>query len=460
MAIVTDPDLLERLNQEGEVDFSASEMASNIPSSAWQLVKDVASAIASPIDTGTAVIGTGAGLFQKILPGEQGQEKYADAMGEFIKERYGSVDKFQRSLMNDPVGVLSDLTLGVTGVGTGLKVATTGSKINKTGGKMSKTGMALDPINLAISTLSLLPKFIKQSALVSMYERAAKFASGGGRGLKKERVDELIQFALDMGIEPSIKGLHKIGEMKDRLNLKLEELIKSTSPGKTVPIIEVLRHIDELKKEKLGFVEGAGKKESKMNKVIDNFIKDHGHRGSVTLEELQNFKKDIYSSEKYKRGVGKASPEITSATRKSLARGAKDVIEENIPASKTINPQLGNIAELEPLLEGSSKRIANLDPVGLRTTVPVIAGAAGGAAFGNPLLTALGIGGAVLNSPTVLSKGSILANKLKKRPVGESFTMERPRTFATTQALRRADEEMGEEDIGSLYNRFYKNKSY
>jgi len=197
-----------------------------------------------------------------------------------------------------------------------------------------------------------------------------------------------------------------------------------------------------------------------MNKVIDNFIKDHGHRGSVTLEELQHFKKDIYSSEKYKRGTGKVSSEITSATRKSLARGAKDIIEENIPASKTINPQLANIAELEPLLEGSSKRIANLDPVGPRTTVPVIAGAAGGVVTGNPLYSVLGLGGAVINSPTVLSKGSILANRLKKRPVGESLTMQRPRTFATTQALRRADEEMGEEDIGGLYNRFYKNKSY
>ena len=57
----------------------------NIPSSGWQFVKDVTAPVHSPKQTLKGVGNLALGAAQKLIPGEQGSEQYADAMGRFFK---------------------------------------------------------------------------------------------------------------------------------------------------------------------------------------------------------------------------------------------------------------------------------------------------------------------------------------------------------------------------------------
>lgn len=102
-----------------ETPFKASlKIAGNLPSSALNLAKGVGSAVLHPIETVKNLGGVAAGVAEKVIPGTQPQEKYADALGQFFKERYGNLENAQKTIINDPVGVATDIAT-VLGMGAG-----------------------------------------------------------------------------------------------------------------------------------------------------------------------------------------------------------------------------------------------------------------------------------------------------------------------------------------------------
>src|SRR5436190_4642689 len=50
-----------------------------------------------------------AGGVEKLIPGEQEHEPYANAVGQFFADRYGSMEAFKKTLAEDPVGFAADL---------------------------------------------------------------------------------------------------------------------------------------------------------------------------------------------------------------------------------------------------------------------------------------------------------------------------------------------------------------
>jgi hypothetical protein len=128
-------------------DFNAGQMVANIPGSAVQLGQDLAAPVIHPIDTATALGNIGIGLAAKLFPGKQEQEVYADALGAMLKDRYGSVDNFQRTLQNDPVGVVSDIA-GLV-MGGGGAAAKTSGKLGRFGRAAEKAARAVDPVSIA-----------------------------------------------------------------------------------------------------------------------------------------------------------------------------------------------------------------------------------------------------------------------------------------------------------------------
>ena len=114
---------------------SVGGFVSNIPSSAGRLAEGIGSMILSPIDTASSILDIGAGALQNVLPktlvdfvnksetpealaaGKRAVDA-ANAMGGFLKERYGSLEKIKTTLYNDPVGAAADLSILFTGGGT------------------------------------------------------------------------------------------------------------------------------------------------------------------------------------------------------------------------------------------------------------------------------------------------------------------------------------------------------
>ena len=96
---------------------------SNLGSSGAQFADDIWNMVTSPIETGKSLYNLAAGAAQKLIPdswtdGPMGKEKYADALGRFFAERYGSEDEIKRTLATDPVGVLADFSAFLTGGAT------------------------------------------------------------------------------------------------------------------------------------------------------------------------------------------------------------------------------------------------------------------------------------------------------------------------------------------------------
>lgn len=124
---------------------SVGGFVSNIPSSAGRLAEGIGSMILSPIDTASSILDIGAGALQNALPktfvdfvnsGDSPEKAAsvkravdaANAMGGFLKERYGSLEKIKTTLYNDPVGAAADLSILFTGGGAAATRVATASR--------------------------------------------------------------------------------------------------------------------------------------------------------------------------------------------------------------------------------------------------------------------------------------------------------------------------------------------
>jgi hypothetical protein len=111
--------------QFGEI----GEMASNIPSSAWEFLKSQSQAFMDPAGTGRQL-----GKLVRENP---------KAIPQFFIDRYGGMDRLKHTMMTDPAGVAADLSMLLTGGGT------IAERIPGVVGDVAKTvgtaGRAVDP---------------------------------------------------------------------------------------------------------------------------------------------------------------------------------------------------------------------------------------------------------------------------------------------------------------------------
>ena len=133
-----------------EGDLSLSDVVTgavrNAPASAVQFAQDIVHPVLHPIDTAEAIKNIGHGLLQKVgILGGEDKEKYADAVGKHFYDRYGSSEGIKKAIATDPVGVLSDVALVLTGGGAA--VAKAGGVVGKVGEVVNKVGNVIDPIN-------------------------------------------------------------------------------------------------------------------------------------------------------------------------------------------------------------------------------------------------------------------------------------------------------------------------
>lgn len=151
-----------------KASYSASDVPltalSNIAPSAGRFVSGVAEAITSPIQTGKAILDIGSGAmvnaspaYEKFLiesgsdtPEELARVKgVASGVGDFFKDRYGSYEGVKRTLAEDPVGALADISTVLTG---GSAVAAQAGKLGnvpkaaKVSNVLSQAGRVTNPL--------------------------------------------------------------------------------------------------------------------------------------------------------------------------------------------------------------------------------------------------------------------------------------------------------------------------
>lgn len=390
----------------------------NIPSSAGQFAKDIAQPFIHPIDTVKAVGGVALGAAEKLIPGEQEGEQNFDAVIDFMKDRYGSIDNFKKTIAKDPVGVLGDIATLATGTGAGLKAAGTVSKIGalkKAGSIAAKAGMIVDPLNAVQKGLSAATSALPER----LYQSAAKFtktATRPGVGETSGDVRKTItQAALEKRIMPTYKGLEKLDEIKKSLGENIESLLsEADAAGFEVARGRLFKDFTALRKTALETSTTPKADIRAINKIQKDILDANKAIGREKLNasELQAYKTTIYDDiENYYKKTAK-SP-ITVKVRKTIARNAKKALEEAIPEIKRLNKEYGVMKRLSKAIEDSAGRITNRDLMGIG--IPLKAGAGG--AVGGKAGGVLGLMWGIFDAPTVKASTAIAINELRKKGI-------------------------------------------
>ena len=402
-------------------DFSVGEMVSNIPSSSWQLAKDMVYPFMHPKQTAEGLYNVGSGAVQKLIPGEQGNEVYADAVGQFMGDRYGSWDAVKQTAMNDPMGLLSDASAVVTGGGMLLP------KVGKT---VRKAGMAIDPVNIALNTGKAGINAATSSRFPQkLYQSAAKFSTT----MPHDERARLIQTALDNKIMPTPRGVQKLDDMISDLNYQLTDVISTAEgAGRKIHKNVLYKHLDDATKKLGGYKIESHKDLAKLNKLIqeyDEFLSSEG-RVWFSPQELQDFKVDAYKRIDWKPGM-KPVGAAKKATHKAMARGAREGMEVMVPEVGDINKQLGPLYELQDPLSRSAARIDNRNLLSI--TGPLNVG--GGYALGDTPGALAGAGVSALGSPKIKAANAMLLNQWKNQGLLGGFTENSMIPFLMRQGL-------------------------
>lgn len=393
------------------VDFSFSRMTQNIPGSALQTVKNTLEPLASPRETIVNLGNTFFGLVQKLFPGQQAAEPYADALFDVFKQRYGTGQDALNTLENDPVGVLSDVA-GLM-AGGGMAASKLPGAAGRTGQTIANVGGAIDPLNLALNVPRVAAaKMLPESVPIGLYEGAAKFSTI----IPTEQRKAMAQTALREQIPLNSGGVTKtralIGELDNRIN---DLIIDSERSGKTIPRSAVYQNIRDVR-QKLGGpkIEAAKDLEvvREITKSFDNYM-DRLGKTSFTPTELQRFKQDLYTRINFDRSTQTASiPK--EETYKSMARAARSEIEQLAPETKDINRREGRLLELLPNLERSAARIENRDISGIGPSIK----ASGGGAVAGDVGAAAGLAASIFDMPRVKSKLALGLARGQQQGVG------------------------------------------
>jgi len=404
--------------EESKFQFSGKEAIKNLPGSIVEEGKNLIGAITQPIETAKGIGNLALGVAEKAIPGgPYPQEKYADALGDYYANKYGSKDAFLKELQNNPASVLSDLSMFVTGGASGAAKLASLSKVGAKAApaleKVAQVGTAIDPLNLAANTTMYgASKVIPNSVAPGLYESAAKFSTT----LSPAERTRITETALKNQIPLSYEGLGMVQSKLTDLGDKMDTLItNATDKNIKIPATKVLESLKDVKKQSGGFkIEAAQdiKEINDIEKQFKTYLKQNKIT-SVTPQQLQDFKADAYKRIDFGRAPEKPSVAKEEAYR-AMAGSARESLEGFMPELRDINTQYGSLRELQPNLQKAVGRIENRDLMGLGATAKT---GAGGALGGIPGAL-VGFGQSLLDSPKVKGKAALELYKKQNQGLG------------------------------------------
>lgn len=384
----------------------------NTPKSAGQFVKDIITPFLNPVETADALAGLAVGVGEKLVPGRQENEQVVDDLVDAFRERYGGVENIKRTLAEDPVGFVADVSSLLVPGGQAVKgvgVAAKAKEIGKVGAAITKAGRTIEPLTgVAKTARATARKLIPEDLPSELFQSAAKFSTT----IPEAARVKLTRTALDNRIMPTLRGLDQARGKINEFNDEITNLIdRATETGKKVPVQRLFAEFGDLKRAMSAEPITRQRQIGRVAKEIGANFKRLGKK-ELTAKEAQQLKQAIYRETEGFYSSVKNSPARIDA-KQAVARAAKESIEDIFPEIRELNRNEGSLIALRKELEKSASRISNRDLLGIG--VP-IKGGAGGAIGGLPGL----VGGAAIglfDTPQVKAKLAIVLNSLRKKGV-------------------------------------------
>jgi len=430
----------------------------NLPRSSYELGKNVAQAVVNPIDTAKAlggiVQGAGAKVGEAVLENtdfgqsllqkakEKGVAVETDATTgklktkatpeleqfnsvlKFFGDRYGSVDKFKETAIEDPAGVLADFATILTGGGaaaTKLGEVTNISKLANAGTKVSEFAQTIEPISATTKAIAkttaapfkvagaLLPnaKELQAGEIVKALEltqgdlqRITKSSGNNAsdfiaqRNLIRNTPDETV-FALD-----DVKKT-TMAQVREEIGKVAKTYSQADVPSVKSGMEVILKGVDEVP----GLEEVAGEIRGLLTK--ENYTLSDIQRA----KELIDQNSDIYSkfgdvkSSSQSRGLDKIRKDIRAFIEKEVdtATGGQTNIRQ-------LNNDVQTAKEISDSIVNRQQRALTRQNVSLSDIVILVGGLATDPVTGIAVLA----GKKALENPTFRLG---LAKALQKQPV-------------------------------------------
>lgn len=377
-------------------DNAVAETLGNVPQSAVQFGKDITAPFLSPIDTATTIAKLGSGLVQLAIPGEQGNEELVRAVGSYYADRYGGVENALKTLREDPVGIVSDVALTLTGVGAGIKGAGTVGKfenIAQAGKQIQKSGIKIDPatpvFSGALSTMGKLNTALDGSAKGSKAKQFIKDIPSEILGKMTGTGAEVSQLSYEAG--------RKGGSAQKRLRENRMGLIDDTQVVDEA--VSTLNKQSNALGNDLVSAKGRGNESGSLKleeigmdmkdplKALDDFVLDQSFRGMSELSEeavakADEIRKIINQYARSGRGMNNAkgmdllkkrinklyesNPKFadTNLPVVTMTRKINQLIEKKVPEYAKVNKNYAEtqnlIKDTKAILGGEKKFMANV----------------------------------------------------------------------------------------------------
>lgn len=143
-------------SSQGAQLSDTGSFGSNLANSAGSFLGGIGQAVAHPIDTAKNLGNTLLGAAESTFTLGQKSTPQFDALANSLTQRYGSWDAVKKTMYQDPVGFLADLSSVASGVGEAISATGDVSKLgtlSKIGGAVNKVAEATNPLNIVTKPL-------------------------------------------------------------------------------------------------------------------------------------------------------------------------------------------------------------------------------------------------------------------------------------------------------------------
>lgn len=426
----------------------------NLPSSTIELGKNVVSAVAHPVETvksvATLAQGAGAKIGEKLLENTDigqsllqkanekriavgmpelpkdasGKIQAADSpelqavnqVGKFVTDRYGSLDKLKETFIEDPAGVLADLsTVLAGGAGIASKVGDISkiSEISNVASKLKTASQVVEPINATTKALGKVKSTIANSTVgnivsditptitdtqKSQVVKALDLTQGDLSNISKKTGNDVTEFII--GNKLLKKTPEEIASaLKDNRastkELRNSEIAKVTTTYTPEQVPGVIKGLDTILQ---GVDNVAG-----LETVADE-IRTLRQKGTFTLEDVQKAKDLIDDNSNIYSKIGDVKSSSTARGLDNLRNGIKTFIEDEVSKKtqgatdiKKLNNDIQTSYAIEDAINNRSTRDLTRQKLSLTDNIVLF----GGGTAINPLLgIGLVVGKKIIESPS------------------------------------------------------------
>lgn len=342
----------------------------NLPSSALNFAKNIFSAITHPAKTAKSVINTAVGGVEKIIPGKQDQEEQFNQFISSLKDRYGSLENLQKTAINDPFGLGTDILSILEGGATLL-------------GKSAQLNTGLSKI--ANNVTSPLTKVGDKIADIS--SKTTKFGLSQATGLNPETIKEIIQNPSQYSGE-SLKSTNRTAlsqSVKESIDSRLENLsdigkgydtIRQSNATVSIPPQTVT---SVLKKYGLQIVDGKIKTTSESiplsstdKTALEDFLSVYGNESNLSSNAFLNTREALSQLSKYDSAKSGNLEKISRDLRREYDSLGKKQIPGLAQLDSEYAPEVSILRQIKKdylkpdgeFKDGAINKIANLTGTG------------------------------------------------------------------------------------------------